>query len=293
MAQGDGTVDRMKGFAEQCMAEYDLDGWTVDDLINPDDINLITGKGSGRLAVCRAALAALRGAYSITEGKEPAARGRSVARAARPQRTPSSLLAGDSIAPRANSARYAAQNLRRSALDLRPAGRAGPGPLPLGDAVSASSAANAKRHDLQLRDHRIRRRVHVELEAHHAMEARQRVPQADRRHQLDDRRLGELRAQARRASRRARAAERPRTPPTPVTPSAPPPAPAPTARARRSRRARRARPRRCPRRHTPAARAERTRWLVEYRQRLSTTVRTSTSSLMRCSSSPGPMIERR
>jgi len=45
MAQGDGTVDRMKGFAEQCMAEYDLDGWTVDDLINPDDINLITGKG--------------------------------------------------------------------------------------------------------------------------------------------------------------------------------------------------------------------------------------------------------
>src|SRR4051794_13153954 len=44
MAQGDGTVDRMKGFAEQCMAEYDLDGWTVDDLVNPDDINLITGK---------------------------------------------------------------------------------------------------------------------------------------------------------------------------------------------------------------------------------------------------------
>ena len=42
MANGDGTVDKMKGFAEQCMAEYDLDGWTVDDLINPDDINLIT-----------------------------------------------------------------------------------------------------------------------------------------------------------------------------------------------------------------------------------------------------------
>jgi 4-hydroxyphenylacetate 3-monooxygenase len=44
MAQGDGTVDRMKGFAEQCMAEYDLDGWTVDDLVNPDDISLITGR---------------------------------------------------------------------------------------------------------------------------------------------------------------------------------------------------------------------------------------------------------
>ena len=50
MAQGDGTVDRMKGFAEQCMAEYDLDGWTVDDLINPDDINLITGKVRVRAA---------------------------------------------------------------------------------------------------------------------------------------------------------------------------------------------------------------------------------------------------
>jgi hypothetical protein len=24
------------GFAEQCMAEYDLDGWTVPDLINPE-----------------------------------------------------------------------------------------------------------------------------------------------------------------------------------------------------------------------------------------------------------------
>jgi 4-hydroxyphenylacetate 3-monooxygenase len=45
MARENGTVDAMKGFAEQCMAEYDLDGWTVDDLVNPDDINLITGKG--------------------------------------------------------------------------------------------------------------------------------------------------------------------------------------------------------------------------------------------------------
>ena len=26
------------------MAEYDLDGWTVPDLINPDDINLIMKK---------------------------------------------------------------------------------------------------------------------------------------------------------------------------------------------------------------------------------------------------------
>ena len=44
MAKGDGTVDRMKGFAEQCMAEYDLDGWTVPDLINPDDVSAFRSK---------------------------------------------------------------------------------------------------------------------------------------------------------------------------------------------------------------------------------------------------------
>ena len=35
-----GKVNQYKGFAEQCMAEYDLDGWTVPDLINPDDVNI-------------------------------------------------------------------------------------------------------------------------------------------------------------------------------------------------------------------------------------------------------------
>jgi 4-hydroxyphenylacetate 3-monooxygenase len=44
MAKGDGTVDRMKGFAEQCMAEYDLDGWTVPDLVNPDDVSALRSK---------------------------------------------------------------------------------------------------------------------------------------------------------------------------------------------------------------------------------------------------------
>src|SRR6201986_716628 len=37
-ATGSGQTDRYKGFAEQCMAEYDLDGWTAPDLINPDDV---------------------------------------------------------------------------------------------------------------------------------------------------------------------------------------------------------------------------------------------------------------
>jgi len=36
-AEQSGSADAMKGFAEQCMAEYDLDGWTVPDLYNPDD----------------------------------------------------------------------------------------------------------------------------------------------------------------------------------------------------------------------------------------------------------------
>jgi len=34
-AQESGLTDAMTGFAEQCMAEYDLDGWTVPDLMNP------------------------------------------------------------------------------------------------------------------------------------------------------------------------------------------------------------------------------------------------------------------
>ena len=36
-----GATARYKGFAEQCMAEYDLDGWTVPDLINPSDVSAI------------------------------------------------------------------------------------------------------------------------------------------------------------------------------------------------------------------------------------------------------------
>jgi 4-hydroxyphenylacetate 3-monooxygenase len=36
-----GQVAALKGFAEQCMAEYDLDGWTVPDLITPDDVSFI------------------------------------------------------------------------------------------------------------------------------------------------------------------------------------------------------------------------------------------------------------
>ncbi|MEA2320968.1 MAG: 4-hydroxyphenylacetate 3-monooxygenase, partial [Solirubrobacteraceae bacterium] len=43
-AMATGQVDEYKGFAEKCMAEYDLDGWTAPDLITPTDVNRFMGK---------------------------------------------------------------------------------------------------------------------------------------------------------------------------------------------------------------------------------------------------------
>jgi aromatic ring hydroxylase len=40
-AQASGQADRWKAFADTCMAEYDLGGWTVPDLINPDDVSVL------------------------------------------------------------------------------------------------------------------------------------------------------------------------------------------------------------------------------------------------------------
>jgi 4-hydroxyphenylacetate 3-monooxygenase len=39
-AQAQGTTEDMKGFADDCLAEYDLDGWTVPDLIGNEDVSL-------------------------------------------------------------------------------------------------------------------------------------------------------------------------------------------------------------------------------------------------------------
>jgi 4-hydroxyphenylacetate 3-monooxygenase len=38
-AVASGQYERWKSFADSCMAEYDLDGWTVPDLVNPDDVS--------------------------------------------------------------------------------------------------------------------------------------------------------------------------------------------------------------------------------------------------------------
>ena len=41
-----GRADQLKSFVEQCMAEYDIEGWTAPDLINPDDVNRMKEKDS-------------------------------------------------------------------------------------------------------------------------------------------------------------------------------------------------------------------------------------------------------
>lgn len=46
-AMATGAVDKYKSFADKCLAEYDLDGWTAPDLINPDDVNIILKRFNG------------------------------------------------------------------------------------------------------------------------------------------------------------------------------------------------------------------------------------------------------
>jgi 4-hydroxyphenylacetate 3-monooxygenase len=41
-----GQAAKYRGFAEQCMSEYNLDGWTVPDLINPDDVSAVMKNGN-------------------------------------------------------------------------------------------------------------------------------------------------------------------------------------------------------------------------------------------------------
>ena len=41
MAHASGRAAEFEGFAEQCMAEYDLDGWTVPDLIGSADVSVV------------------------------------------------------------------------------------------------------------------------------------------------------------------------------------------------------------------------------------------------------------
>jgi 4-hydroxyphenylacetate 3-monooxygenase len=47
VAEKSGAAERYKGFAEQCLAEYNLDGWTASDLIRNDDVNVFMKKNKG------------------------------------------------------------------------------------------------------------------------------------------------------------------------------------------------------------------------------------------------------
>jgi 4-hydroxyphenylacetate 3-monooxygenase len=48
MALANGEANALKQFVDQFMAEYDVDGWRVPDLINPTDINRVFGKDAPR-----------------------------------------------------------------------------------------------------------------------------------------------------------------------------------------------------------------------------------------------------
>ena len=47
-AEASGNAGRFKGFAEECMAEHDLDGWKVPDLTDPGDLSYHALRGAGR-----------------------------------------------------------------------------------------------------------------------------------------------------------------------------------------------------------------------------------------------------
>ena len=38
-AMANGTAAKLTGYAEQCMAEYDLDGWKAPDLQDPEEMS--------------------------------------------------------------------------------------------------------------------------------------------------------------------------------------------------------------------------------------------------------------
>jgi hypothetical protein len=49
-----GTADKLTGFAEQCMAEYDIDGWKVPDLTDPGELSYhVLRNGDGRPSMSR------------------------------------------------------------------------------------------------------------------------------------------------------------------------------------------------------------------------------------------------
>ena len=44
LGEASGLTKTLKGFVDQCLGEYDVNGWTAKDLINPDDVNFFTNR---------------------------------------------------------------------------------------------------------------------------------------------------------------------------------------------------------------------------------------------------------
>ena len=49
-AMASGTAKNLQGLAEQCMAEYDLDGWKVPDLMDPDELSYHVIRSAGTVS---------------------------------------------------------------------------------------------------------------------------------------------------------------------------------------------------------------------------------------------------
>jgi len=49
-AKGSGALDQMTALAEQCMADYDENGWTGDTWVDPDDVAYDGGAGRRKAA---------------------------------------------------------------------------------------------------------------------------------------------------------------------------------------------------------------------------------------------------
>lgn len=47
-ATANGTTDMMRGMVDQCLSEYDMNGWKIPGMTNPDDINMFTSSKRDR-----------------------------------------------------------------------------------------------------------------------------------------------------------------------------------------------------------------------------------------------------
>jgi 4-hydroxyphenylacetate 3-monooxygenase len=44
-----GTTAAMKGLVDQCLSEYDLEGWKIPGMVNPEDVNLFAAARAAQM----------------------------------------------------------------------------------------------------------------------------------------------------------------------------------------------------------------------------------------------------